>query len=103
MTTITCDIDFENNPIKVVSAGQSIRGTVRLNLPEIKILHGIYIQICGSAFVHWTEGSGENQNEYSGSEEYLNELSYFVGGGPGLGSVLSIQIKRVFILNEIKI
>lgn len=85
--SVSCEIDFENNPMRVVSAGQLIRGTVHLILPEIKIVRGVYIQINGSALVRWTEGSGENQKEFSGTEEYLNELTYFVGGNGPVGSV----------------
>lgn len=79
---ITCDIKFENNPAKVVSAGQPICGKVRLALTERKIVRGVYIQIYGSAFVRWIDVQNERPKEYTGKEVYLNEISYFVGGQP---------------------
>lgn len=87
---ITCDIKFENNPIKVVSAGQAIRGKVRLVLTESKVVRGVYIQIHGSAFVRWIDVANERPKEYTGNEVYLNEITYFVGGRP-IGIVFGIS------------
>lgn len=82
----TCEIDFENNPLKVIYAGQMLRGTVRLQLTEEKNVRGVYIRIHGTAHCHWTEGSGDNRKSYTGDEDYLNERTYFVGGAQS-GSV----------------
>lgn len=84
----TCEIDFENNPLKVIYAGQLLRGTVRLNLTEEKNVRGVYIRIHGTAHCHWTEGSGDNRKSYTGDEDYLNERTYFVGGAQS-GSVFN--------------
>lgn len=81
----TCDIEFENNPQKVVYAGQLLRGTVRLTLTEEKNVRGIYIRIYGKAYAHWSRGSGKSRRTYTGEEHYLNETTYFVGGRDGNG------------------
>lgn len=43
----TCKIEFENNPRRVVYAGQLLRGRVRLNLTKSKTVRGLYIRIHG--------------------------------------------------------
>lgn len=80
---LTCEIDFENNPQKVLYAGQLLRGSVRLTLTEEKNVRGVYIRIYGTAYCHWTEGSGDNRKSYTGKEDYLNEKTYFVGDNHG--------------------
>lgn len=93
----TCDIDFENNPQKVIYAGQLLRGTVRLTLTEEKTVRGIYIRIDGKAYAHWSTGSGKNRRSYSGSEDYLTEKTYFLGGSEGSVPSLNIlQMKCIF-------
>lgn len=79
----TCELDFENNPMKVMYAGQLLRGTVRLHLTEEKNVRGIYIRINGTAYAHWSEGSGKTRKTYTGNEDYLDEKTYFVGGTDG--------------------
>lgn len=46
MPTI-CKIDFENNPMKVLYAGQLLKGTVKLTLTSQKDIRGVYINILG--------------------------------------------------------
>lgn len=79
----TCEIEFDNNPAKVIYAGQLLRGTVRLTLTEQKSVRGVYIRILGTAYCHWSEGAGDNRKSYTGKEDYLNEKTYFVGGTSG--------------------
>lgn len=79
----SCEIEFENNPMKVIYAGQLLRGTVQLSLTEEKTVRGVYIRIHGKAYTHWTTGSGDNRKTYTGSEDYLDERTYFVGGSSG--------------------
>lgn len=75
-----CNIEFENNPNRIVYAGQLLRGTVRLTLTEEKNARGVYIRIKGKAYCHWSRGKN---NTYTGREDYLNETTYFVGGRDG--------------------
>ncbi|XP_055302464.1 arrestin domain-containing protein 17-like [Sitodiplosis mosellana] len=87
----TCEIEFENNPLKVVYAGQLLRVALRLNLTKQKKVRGVYFQLYGSACASWTEYEwfgGLHSNRwkiYNGNEEYLNKVSYFVG--PVVGDV----------------
>lgn len=76
----TCIIDFENNPLKVIYAGQLLRGTVALTLTETKSVRGVYIRIRGTAYARWTSGSGRSRSTNTGKEDYLDEKTYFVGG-----------------------
>lgn len=93
----TCEIEFENNPMKVVYGGQLLRATVRLNLTKEKKVRGVYFQLYGRAYASWTEYEwfgGLNSNRwkvYTGNEEYLNEVSYFVG--PVVGAVSRKQAR----------
>lgn len=51
--SMTCDIVFEDNPMKVVYAGQRLRGTVRLNLMDKITVRSVYIRISGKVFAQW--------------------------------------------------
>lgn len=80
----TCDIEFENNLMKVVYAGTLLRGTVRLSFTNQKQVCGIYVRIYGFAFVQWKEG----RRELTGDEIYINEQMYFVGEHGGILSIM---------------
>ncbi|XP_055295696.1 arrestin domain-containing protein 1-like [Sitodiplosis mosellana] len=71
----TCDIEFENNPRKIIYAGQLLRGTVRLNLTENFNVRSVYVRIRGKAFASWN--SVETKVEVN--EDYLDKKMYFVG------------------------
>lgn len=96
----TCEIQFDNNPMKVVYAGQLLRGTVRLTITGQKDVRGVYIEIRGKAYARWTEGTGDNRKTYTGSEDYLNERTYFVGGSSGneLHSHMHVMRCNLFLL-----
>lgn len=79
----TCNIEFENNPMKVVLAGQLLRGTVQLILTKEKNVCGVYVYIHGGASVFWKEG----RREITGEETYLSELMYIVGERNGMVSM----------------
>lgn len=106
---VTCEIKFENNPMKVVSAGGNISGKVRLVLTDRKIVSGVYIQIYGSAFVRWIErlDSGEHPKEYTGNEEYLNEKTYFLRSGAGGTGIVLLRVKTtvslIYLANDKKV
>lgn len=71
-----CKIEFENNPKKIVYAGQLLRGKVQLNFNVQKTVRSVYIRLHGMAFCTWKQGRKPSQ----GKEEYLNDITYFVGG-----------------------
>lgn len=79
----TCIVDFENNPQKVLYAGQLLRGTVQLTLTEEKNVRGVFIHVLGQAYAHWTKKRGKRTKHYRGEETYLDERTYFVGGSEG--------------------
>lgn len=81
---ITCSIDFENNPHKVVYAGQLLSGTIKVTLTDEKQVHDAYIRIRGEAYCHWTKiGAGKNRRSFTGREDYLDEIIYFIGERDG--------------------
>lgn len=75
----TCEIEFENNPHKVVYASQLLRGSVRLTLTNEKHVRGVYMHIKGKAFCRWTDGFKDDEKTYTSREEYLNVKMYLVG------------------------
>lgn len=79
----TCSIDFENNPQKVVHAGQLLRGIIKLTLTEEEQIRGAYIRIYGKAYCQWIKGAGKNRRSFTGREDYLDETTYFIGGRDG--------------------
>lgn len=83
----TCEIDFENNPSKVVYSGQKFRGSVNLTLAHAKIVRTIFIKLSGKASVWWAEGSSKNRKTFSGSEQYLNERINLIEGNSGKHAV----------------
>lgn len=50
------------------------------------------MEISGSANCSWSEGSDDDKKNYSNSEIYLNERTYFIGGRNGETSFISISI-----------
>lgn len=79
----TCVLDFENNPEKVVYAGQLLRGSIHLTLTSEKTVRGVYILIIGEASCQWTKGAGSSRKKYTGSEVYLEQKTYLFGDGNG--------------------
>lgn len=71
----TCDIEFENNPRKIVYAGQLLRGAVRLNFPEETNAIALYIRIKGKAYARWNHGN----STIVANEQYLDKRTYLVG------------------------
>lgn len=96
--SITCEIDFENNPMKVIYARRSLCGTVKLHLNSKKDVRGVYIRIRGVAFCHWTEGT-DDRDSHTGHEEYLDECTYFVGDGRSSGNFLFVKDRFLFIID----
>lgn len=94
----TCEISFEK-PERVFYAGQLLSGTVRLTLTKEKKVRGVYVHIFGRAYAYWTkycnvnhDRNSSNNNSssnsghhvsYTGSEDYLDEKTYFVGSSSG--------------------
>lgn len=96
----TCEIDFDNNPQKVFYAGQLLRGSVRLTLTKENSVRGVYIRIYGTAYCHWTSGSGDNRKSYTGKEDYLNEKTYFVGDSNGNVVLCVDDSSHLFSVND---
>lgn len=81
--TIICEVDFEDNPSQVVWSGQRLRGNVYIKLGQQKLIRGIYIQLLGRGYAHWSKGKGGHRKEFIGKENYLNVQQYLIGGTSG--------------------
>lgn len=89
LASSTCEIEFENNPMRVFFSGQIMRGTVHLKLAKQKQVRRIYIHLYGGAYASWTEYAcidfglhnwySDHRKTFSGKEVYLNDGRYFVG------------------------
>lgn len=75
----TCEIEFENNPDKVIYAGQLLRGTVWLTSTERKRIRVVYIQISGKAVTRWSD----SDSSYGGKQILFNQQSNLVNGSNG--------------------
>lgn len=75
----TCDIEFENNPKKIVNAGQLLRGIVRLNLMDKMSVRSVYIRISGKALTNWQVG----QTVAIQKDSCLNDRMLLAGGEIG--------------------
>lgn len=49
----------------------------------IGINQGIFIEFLGKAYCQWSEGTGNKKETHTGTEIYLEERHYFVGGRTG--------------------
>lgn len=87
----TCTINFLNNSERVFYTGQLLQGSVCLTLTSEKTCRGVYVEIYGKAYAHWTETHYEQRNgkrqsvtkSYTGKEDYLRERTHFLGGSDG--------------------
>ena len=77
--SINCCIELENNPMRVVYAGQLLRGTVRLKLMDRTTVCSIYIRISGKAFAQWKVGN----SFVTAKENCLDERIQLVGDSIG--------------------
>lgn len=74
----TCEIEFDNNPLKVMYSGQVLRGNVKLTLTESIKVRCVYLKIVGEGYCHWT-----NEGTFTGRESYIDESRCFVDGSEG--------------------
>ncbi|XP_055856702.1 arrestin domain-containing protein 3 [Episyrphus balteatus] len=87
-----CTIQFDNNPLGVYYAGQTISGVAELITARPKTIRSIYISINGHSEVRWTEnvykqnaqGKRENAIEtFSSTELYFTSEKYVFGSSGG--------------------
>lgn len=87
----TCSINFPGNLEKVFYSGQLLSGTVRLTLTSQKEVRGVYVEIYGKSYVHWTETEYEERDgkresvtrSYTSEESFLRERKHFLGNSDG--------------------
>lgn len=96
MMTITCRIEFENNPSGAYYSGQLMRGIIHLTLTgtEERVFHTAIVRIIGDGRVSWTEqvpvrrydyAQKRNVTEYrtevrKKEQTFLHETKHFIVG-----------------------
>lgn len=71
-----CEIEFDNNPSKVIYSGRTLHAVVSVTLANLTTVHSIYVKLIGEANANWQVRSGSNRRiskSYTGSEKYLDE------------------------------
>lgn len=67
-----CEIKFQNNPLGIYYAGQTLAGSAELRLDKPKKVASFALTISGIAEISWTEKEGDGkESTYRGSEELL--------------------------------
>lgn len=82
--TVECEIEFENNPLRVIYAGRFLNGTVHLTVKnEEKTIRGVYLKINGNAHCHWSRGVRKFKKSCSADEKFFCEVIYLIGSSDG--------------------
>lgn len=79
----SCVVIFEGKSTNVAYSGTTLRGNVMLTVTNAKSVRGIYIKIKREGIVRWSEGVGKYVITHSGSETYIEERFYLIGGPSG--------------------
>ncbi|XP_055613057.1 arrestin domain-containing protein 3-like isoform X3 [Uranotaenia lowii] len=81
------DIRLDGNSSGVFFAGQTLTGSVELNLAKVKKVTGVFIHFKGYCEVNWNETTGTDKNRrtvhYTGREEYMDITLYLAGSKNG--------------------
>ncbi|KAL1374123.1 hypothetical protein pipiens_004992 [Culex pipiens pipiens] len=89
--TVSVEVQYDNNPQGIFYAGQTLSGSAVLKLTESDSVNAISIKIEGFTVVHWSErrpqGQRRRSRHFTARQDYLNSLSYLVGGTPNGPSV----------------
>ncbi|XP_052867851.1 arrestin domain-containing protein 17-like [Anopheles cruzii] len=89
---VKCDVLFDNNPQGIFRAGDTVSGTVEIQLEKPKKVRGIALRINGFASTSWTarvKGTTEKtekknkKTNFNGREDYFGSITYFVGSDVG--------------------
>lgn len=68
----TCEIEFENNPLKVIYSGETLRGIVHLLVTSEKVIKKGSVKIVGEGNVRWTEHL-QRQKYDNHQQKYVTE------------------------------
>lgn len=67
-----CEIKFDNNPLGIYHAGQTLSGRVELHLDKPKTVNAFTLVISGCAEIEWSEDDNDKRDTYRGKEELLH-------------------------------
>ncbi|KAH8374749.1 arrestin domain-containing protein 3 [Drosophila serrata] len=81
--TVTCEIDFDNNPHGTYFGGQVVSGRVTLRLDKVKLVKAVTLNITGYAETRWSERVTTNRRRrrrtFYGREDYIASKTFLVG------------------------
>uniref|UniRef100_A0A182UL68 Arrestin_C domain-containing protein n=1 Tax=Anopheles melas TaxID=34690 RepID=A0A182UL68_9DIPT len=89
---IRCDVQFDDNPQGVFRAGDTVSGTVEIQLDKPKKFRGIALRINGFAATSWSAKltgadaknvASKKKAQFNGREDYFGSITYFVGSDVG--------------------
>ncbi|KFB40639.1 AGAP001822-PA-like protein [Anopheles sinensis] len=89
---IKCDVQFDDNPQGIFRAGDTVSGTIEIQLEKPKKCRGIALRINGFASTSWhakvkgPDDKGKTKNKktnFNGREDYFGSITYFVGSDVG--------------------
>lgn len=96
----TCHIAFDHNPMKIVYSGQSVHGTVQLNLAEEINVRGIYIHLYGGAYTNW-RAHLKCYKIHAGSEDYLTQRIYLLGATNGIDYIKWNEFRCILLSHHL--
>ncbi|XP_017846042.1 arrestin domain-containing protein 3 isoform X2 [Drosophila busckii] len=73
---LSCEIQFNDNPLGTYFAGQTVLGRVIINTDKQSLVKAVVLKIRGYASTYWTESTTDSENksetdEYTGHEDYI--------------------------------
>lgn len=77
--SITCAINYNNNPDGIFTSGQNLTGTVIVTCTKSKRIRAVLLTISGKATTRWETGFGNDLTTYTGDETLLESKHVLIG------------------------
>lgn len=77
--SITCAINYTNNPDGIFYSGQNLNGSVIVTCTKSKRIRSVLLIISGTATTRWESGFGNDLTTYTGDETLLETKHLLIG------------------------
>lgn len=77
--SVTCAINYHNNPDGIFKSGQNLNGSVIVTCTKSKRIRAVLLTISGKATTRWETGFGNDLTTYSGEETLLESKHILIG------------------------